>query len=236
MPTYNNPRTVRRVVERIRERLPDVIVVNDGSGPEGRAAVEDIGRAGLAHIVHREKNGGKGAAVKTGFATARELGYSHALQVDADGQHNLDDVPAFLAAARERPDALILGRPIFDETVPKVRLAARQITVFWTHVETLGRKIVDPMCGFRVYPLASVTGLKCGDRMDFDIEVAVRLVWAGVPVVNLPTKVRYISAADGGVSNFRMIEDNAKITWLHIRLVFGAVGRLLSAPFRALPQ
>jgi hypothetical protein len=118
--------------------------------------------------------------------------------------------------------------------VPKGRLIGRQITIFWTHIETGGRRIVDPMCGFRVYPLAAVTELRCGDRMDFDIEIAVKLVWKGVPVVNLPTKVRYLTAAEGGVSNFRMFEDNVKISWLHTRLVVGAVLRLLTWPVRAL--
>jgi glycosyltransferase involved in cell wall biosynthesis len=234
IPTYNNPRTVRSVVERVRAYLPDVVVVNDGSGPEGTEAVNTLGRDGLAHVVHREANGGKGAAVKTGFAVARELGYSHALQIDADGQHNLEDIPRFIETARSNPQALILGHPTFDHTVPKGRLIGRQITIFWTHIETGGRRIVDPMCGFRVYPLAAVADLKCGDRMDFDIEIAVKLVWKGVPVVNLPTKVRYLTAAEGGVSNFRMFEDNVKISWLHTRLVVGAVLRLLTWPVRAL--
>jgi glycosyltransferase involved in cell wall biosynthesis len=234
VPTYNNPRTVRRVVERLRERLADVIVVDDGGDAEAREVVDGIGRDQLAHVVHREVNGGKGAAVKTGFEVARELGYTHALQVDADGQHNLDDVPTFLEAARQRPGAVVLGYPIFDETVPKGRLAGRQLTIFCTRIETGGRQIVDPMCGFRVYPLASVAGLRCGDRMDFDIEIAVKLVWRGVPVLNLPTKVRYVSAAEGGISHFRMFEDNVKISWAHTRLIFVAVLRLLSWPARAL--
>ncbi|WP_211302327.1 glycosyltransferase family 2 protein [Nannocystis exedens] len=224
IPTYDNPRTVRDVVLRVKAHLPDVVVIDDGSGPEGRAAVEAIGAEGLAHVRRRPQNGGKGAAVKTGFQFARELGYTHALQVDADGQHDLGDIPQFLATARARPDALILGAPVYDASAPKGRLIARKITLFWTDFEAGRGVITDPMCGFRVYPLAPALALgRTGDRMDFDIEVAVRLVWAGVPVINLPTKVRYIGRDEGGVSHFRVFGDNVKISWLHTRLSFQRV-------------
>lgn len=224
IPTFDNPRTVRDVVLRVKAHLPDVVVIDDGSGPEGRAAVEAIGAEGLAHVRRRPQNGGKGAAVKTGFQFAHELGYTHALQVDADGQHDLGDIPQFLATARERPDALILGAPVYDASAPKGRLIARKITLFWTNFEAGRGVITDPMCGFRVYPLTPALALgRTGDRMDFDIEVAVRLVWAGVPVINLPTKVRYIGRDEGGVSHFRVFGDNVKISWLHTRLSFQRV-------------
>jgi glycosyltransferase involved in cell wall biosynthesis len=236
IPTYDNPRTIRSVVERLRPFLPNIIVVDDGSAAEGRAAVEALARDGLAITTRHEVNGGKGAGVKTGLALAAKHGFTHALQVDADGQHNLEDVPKMIEAARASPTAVILGCPIFDSTVPKGRLAGRQITIFFTHLETGGRRIVDPMCGFRVYPLASAVGVsqRCGDRMDFDIEVAVRLVWSGVLVVNVPTKVRYVPAAEGGISHFRMFRDNAAISWVHTRLVTGAILRLFTWPVRAL--
>ncbi len=216
IPTYDNPDTVRGVVERVREHVP-VIVVDDGSAAPGRAAVDALAADGLAHIHHRERNGGKGAAVTTGFELADSLGYTHALQVDADGQHALEDIPRFLAAARERPEALILGAPIYDASAPKGRLIGRQITRFWTNIETGGKVIEDPMCGFRVYPVAAACEVapRCGMRMDFDIEVAVRLVWAGLPVVNLPTVVRY---HEGGVSHFHLVRDNVRISWMHTKL------------------
>lgn len=230
IPTYDNPDTVRAVVERVRASLPEAlpaIVVDDGSAEAGRAAVEAIGRDGLAIVHHREQNGGKGAAVTSGFLLAREHGFTHALQVDADGQHALDDIPGFIEAARAQPDALILGAPIYDESAPKGRLIGRQITRFWTNIETYGRVIDDPMCGFRVYPVAPAcaVAVRCGQRMDFDIEVAVRLVWEGLPVVNLPTQVRY---PEGGVSHFHLVRDNARISWMHSRLVVLSWLRLLS--------
>lgn len=226
IPTYDNPRTIRSVVERSRAHLSDVLVVDDGSGPEGRAACEAVAAEGLAHVVHRPQNGGKGAAVKTGFAAAHELGFTHALQVDADGQHNIDDIPRFLEVAEQHRDALVLSVPQFDESAPRARQIGRKITIFWVNLETGGRVIHDPLCGFRVYPLVDTLRVSVSaDMMDFDPEIAVRLAWSGVPVINLPMKVRYISAEDGGVSHFRVFWDNFLMSWMHTRLcvekVFG---------------
>lgn len=234
IPTYDNPETIRRVVVRVRAHLADVVVVDDGSGAAGRRACEALAEEGLAHVIRREVNGGKGAAVKAGFAEAFRLGYTHALQVDADGQHDLDDVPRFLAVARENPDALVLGAPRFDASAPRARQIGRKITVFWVNFETGGRVIEDPMCGFRVYPLADAVAVSVrADMMDFDPEVAVRLVWRGVPVINLPTRVRYVSRDEGGVSHFRLFEDNWRISWMHTRLCLQKVfGTLIGRRYR----
>ena len=219
VPTYDNPRTVRAVVERVRAQVPDVIVVDDGSGPEARAVADAIERDGLAAVHRRAANGGKGAAVKDGLRLAAGRGFTHALQVDADGQHDLDAVARFVDAARAAPDSLVLGYPEFDASAPSLRMKARQITQFWAHIETAGRVITDPMCGFRVYPVGAALATDTrGDAMDFDIEIAVRLVWMGVPVINLPVRVRYVPRDEGGVSHFRMFRDNALISWAHTRL------------------
>lgn len=241
IPTYDNPRTVRAVVERVRAHVPEVVVVDDGSGPEGAAAVAALGRDGLARVTRRARNGGKGAAVKTGFAFARELGFTHALQVDADGQHALEDIPRFLATAQASPQALVLGAPRYDASAPKGRLIARKITLFWTDVEAGRGTITDPMCGFRVYPLdAALAAPRTGDRMDFDIEIAVRMAWMGVPIINLPTKVRYLARDEGGVSHFHLLRDNLRIGWMHTRLSMTALLwrpllRLLGRAPRRLP-
>lgn len=228
VPTYDNPATLRRVVEDARAHLPEIVVVDDGSGEPGSLAARALGEEKLAYVHRRETNGGKGAAVKDGFRVAKRLGYTHALQVDADGQHQLDDIPAFLEKAREQPEALVLGAPVFDESAPKGRLVGRQITRFWTNVETGGRVIQDPMCGFRVYPLdAAIRAGARGDAMDFDPEVAVRMYWDGTPVVNVPTRVRYVPKEEGGVSHFRLFRDNVLISWMHTRLFFGAIARVL---------
>lgn len=231
IPTFDNPDTIRRVVEAVRVFVPDVLVVDDGSAEPGRRAVAELQATGLAMVVHRTRNGGKGAAVKTGLRALHERGFSHALQIDADGQHDVHDIPRFIAAAREHPHALVTGTPEFDASAPKARVVGRQITRFWTNVETLGRVITDPMCGFRVYPIAAALQVKVrGDAMDFDPEIAVAIAWQGAPVLNLPTRVRYFGADEGGVSHFRLWRDNALISWMHTRQVCALLIRLLTRP------
>ncbi|MCB9627283.1 MAG: glycosyltransferase family 2 protein [Sandaracinaceae bacterium] len=234
IPSYNNPLTIRRVVLAVKSHVPDVIVVDDGSAPEGREAIAALGSEGLAMVHHRGANGGKGAAVKDALRHARDAGFSHALQVDADGQHTLEDIPRMLDAAREAPDALVLGQPVFDESAPKARLVGRRITIFWTRLEVGGGAIADPMCGFRVYPLPVSAEVRVwGDRMDFDPEIAVRLVWAGVPTRNVQTRVRYVSAEDGGVSHFHAFKDNVLISLMHSRLMtMRIMGRLFGWMWR----
>lgn len=228
IPTYDNPDTIARVVESVLPHIPEIIVVDDGSGPRAQQVIEALRERGVAHVVRRARNGGKGAAVKTGLAKARELGFSHALQVDADGQHAVEDIPRFLEEARNHPSALILGTPQFGADAPKARLYGRQISIGFVHIETAGRHIADPLCGFRVYPVEPA--LACApraDRMEFDPEIAVRMVWQGVPVRNLPTHVKYIPRDQGGVSHFQLFRDNVRISFMHSRLVTLAVMRLL---------
>jgi glycosyltransferase involved in cell wall biosynthesis len=223
VPTFDNPRTVRAAVEALRVHLRDVIVVDDGSGAEGRAACAEIAAAGLATLERRAVNGGKGAAVKTGFAAAQARGFTHVLQVDADGQHDLGCIPNFLSASAERPEALILGYPLFDGSAPRSRRIARRFTAFWVTLE-LGRpdQVVDAMVGFRIYPLqAALAAGARGDHMDFDVEIAVRMARAGTPVVNLPVGVRYLAPREGGVSHFQPLRDNLRFFGVHSRLCTG---------------
>ena len=227
VPTYNNPATIRRVVEAARQYVPDVIVVDDGGHEKARLEVAALGAEGLAQVHHRAENGGKGAAVKDGLRLARDAGFTHALQVDADGQHALDDIPELLRAAEATPAALVLGQPVYDESAPRGRMAARKIMKFWIAAE-VGRGVIrDAMCGFRVYPLPLSAQVRAkGDRMDFDPEIAVRLVWAGAPVVHVPTKVRYLTEGEGGVSHFLAVKDNVLISLMHSRLM---TARIMSA-------
>src|SRR3546814_565626 len=176
--------------------------------------------------LHR-KNQGKGAAVKSALRAAHARGFTHALQIDADGQHDVGDIPKMLALAQQHPAAVITGQPVYDASVPHGRLAARYLTHVWVWIETLSLGIRDSMCGFRVYPLPAVVAVlekaHLGSRMDFDPEVLVRLAWSGIAVVSLPTRVTY---PEGGQSHFRMVEDNLLITWMHVRLFFGMLWRL----------
>lgn len=228
IPTYNNQDSLPALLQRLAVFGHPCILVNDGSSPEARRVLEGCARThDWLHLHHRAKNGGKGAAVKDGLRLAGDQGYTHALQIDADGQHESDDIPKFFAAAQREPAALVLGTPIFGPDVPKARLHGRKLSRFFVHLATLSRVIADPLFGFRVYPVAAAVDLiqtrKLGDRMDFDPEIAVRLVWAGLPVINLATPVSY---PEGGISHFRLVRDNLKITWLHTRLVCGMVLRL----------
>lgn len=231
IPTYNNPQTIRAVVEAVRAYVPDVVVVDDGGDTTARRVLEQLHEDELAIVVHRARNGGKGAAVMTGFEAAKAQGFSHALQIDGDGQHDVRVIPEFLEAGRENPHALIIGYPSYDESVPKHRLFARKFTNFWVNLEVGGPGIVrDAMVGVRLYPLAVVAQLGVrGKRMDFDIEIAVRYAWTELGVINLPVPVRYLDAEEGGVSHFRLFEDNLRFSLLHSRL---CITRMFSRIFR----
>ncbi len=220
VPTYNNPDTVRAVVEAVRQHIPDVLVVDDHSAVPGEKACADLQSDGVALVRRRARNGGKGAAVKTGFAFAKEQGFTHAFQVDADGQHDLTQIPKFLEVARANPDALLLGCPEYDDSAPRHRVVARKFTKFWVDLEVGGSGIIeDSMIGFRVYPVEAALSVPVwGDRMDFDIEVAVRMVWAGVRTINIPIPVRYLTEEEGGISHFQPLRDNLRFGWLHSRL------------------
>ena len=235
IPTYDNAATIEKVVMDARAHVDDVIVVDDGSGPEARAVVESLEERGLADAVFRPENGGKGAAVKSGLARAAERGFTHALQIDADGQHASTDIPRFIEASRAEPAALVLGQPVFDGSAPRGRRIARLVSVFFCAVEVLSRRIGDPLCGFRVYPVrAALDANAWGDAMDFDPEIAVRLVRAGLPVVHVRTNVRYLSQGEGGISHYRLLRDTALISWMHTRMcltiAFWLLGR--ASPLR----
>ncbi|MFM9755388.1 glycosyltransferase family 2 protein [Aeromonas dhakensis] len=221
IPCYNHAGPLAAVLARLAEFELPCLLVDDGSEPVAAAALDALAaQHPWVSLLRHPHNQGKGGAVMTGLRRAHELGFSHALQVDADGQHDLTDLPALLAEARQHPAALVSGRPLYDDSVPKGRLYGRYITHVWVWIETLSFAIKDSMCGFRVYPLASTCALlervALGRRMDFDTEVMVRLHWAGVPMRFVPTRVIY--PVDGR-SHFRLFRDNLDISWMHTRLV-----------------
>ena len=203
--------------------------MNDGSSTACSEVLEDCARqeSSWLTLLNRAENGGKGAAVIDGFNAAKRLGYTHALQIDADGQHNIDDIPRFLEAGRPNPNAMILGKPVFDESVPKHRLYGRYLTTLCIMINTLSFAIADGMCGFRLYPLTAVDKListtQIGQRMNYDIDIVVRLYWQGVEAVNIPTAVHY---PYDGVSHFRLWRDNVMILKTHARLFLGMLIRI----------
>lgn len=211
-------------------RLP-CLIVDDGSGPETRAVLADLSKQHPWVEVHRRPhNGGRGAALKTGYRRAQERGFSHALQLDADGQHDARDVPAFLAAMAEAPEALVLGAPIFDASAPKARLYGRQLSRGMVWLTTWSFDVTDPLCGFRGIPLAATVAWldrhASGDHMEFDPELVIGLHRAGVPIRNVPTHVVY---RPGGLSHFDTVRDNARLTAVYTRSLAGLLPWALSA-------
>jgi len=228
VPVYNHGGQVPALVEAVVSFGLPCIVVDDGSDATCAAQLDAVaaGHPQKATLVRHEKNRGKGAAVLTGFERARADGFTHALQIDADGQHAVDDVPAFVALARQHPTSLVAGQPKFDGSIPRSRLYLRYLTHAMVSLNTLNFSLRDAMCGLRVYPLGAVLDLasrvRLGQRMDFDIDVMVRLDWAGVPIVLKTTPVRY---PRGGVSHFRLVADNTLITRVHTKLFLGMLWR-----------
>jgi glycosyltransferase involved in cell wall biosynthesis len=226
IPSYNTGRLLETTVSQALAQWEDVWVVIDGSTDGSEKGVEVLmaSHAGL-RVLRLPVNGGKGAAVLAGAVAALKAGFTHALTMDADGQHPADWIPKFVELARSRSDAVLMGQPIFGPEAPLLRVRGRQVSNAWANLETLGWGIGDSLFGMRLYPLPVL--LKAfgstffARRFDFDTEVAVRICWQGVPVMNVPTPVRYISAADGGVSQFRYLRDNALLSWMHTRLMFG---------------
>ncbi|MBU9867070.1 UNVERIFIED_ORG: putative LPLAT superfamily acyltransferase [Rahnella aquatilis] len=228
IPCYNHGPMMAGVLESLRPFGLPCIVVDDGSDVQ---TAEELQRLASVtpwmSLTRLTVNQGKGGAVMAALRLAVEKGFTHALQVDADGQHQLSDVPAMLSEARSHPDCLISGQPVYDDSVPKSRLYGRYITHFWVWIETLSFSIKDSMCGFRVYPLKPCLQLMAektlGLRMDFDTEIMVRLYWQGTRSRFLPTRVTY---PEDGLSHFDAVKDNLQISWMHTRLFFGMLPRI----------
>lgn len=228
IPIYNNPDTIESVVELLAVTGLPCLIVDDGSNEPTKDALGRLrARYPWVQVLTRQTNGGKGAAMRDGFHAAFGQRYSHAVQLDADGQHDASDTPRFVEAARRAPGSLIMGKPVFDAAAPRARRYGRMITQFWVAIETLSCEFPDALYGFRCYPLAPVIHLyreaDIGDGMVFDTSIAVRLFWAGVPVQPLETRVSYY---EGGISHFDYLRDNLRISWLHARLTAGMLLRL----------
>lgn len=229
IPNYNHTIVIDQLLAGLEIYNLAVIMVNDGSDADSAAYMQTLAdKYGYLTLVSHAVNQGKGAAVQTGLKQADSMGFTHAIQVDADGQHDITDINKLVSLSQAAPSQLISGRPIYNESVPKHRYYARYLTHVWVWIETLSFDIKDTMCGFRVYPLAETLGLlaknnNIGQYMAFDTEIIVRLYWDGVNTTFMPTKVNY---PENGVSHFRLWEDNVAISWMHTRLVFGMLKRL----------
>ncbi len=231
IPSYNPGAAGYATVRAARAAWSPVWVVVDGSDDGTAEGLAELARhdAGLRVDV-LERNVGKGAALLHALEAALGAGFSHALTLDSDGQHPADLIAGFMAASIARPDAMILGRPVFDASAPLLRVRGRRISNGWTDLETLGAGIDDSLYGFRVYPIAPLVAIMRGQRwmrrFDFDTEAVVRLAWRGVTPINIAAPVKYLRAEEGGVSHFRYGRDNALLTWMHLRLMGGFLLRL----------
>ena len=228
IPVYNHGKACVTVVEGLLQYSYPIMLVDDGNGEETKSYLRQIVAAHpQVLLVTLHKNCGKGGAFAAGIAQAHALGWTHALQIDADGQHDITQTPAFFAAAEQNPAAMILGYPQYDQSAPSHRKNGRKFANTWAKVVSFEGGIVDSMCGFRVYPVEPTHRLfthgRCDRRMGFDIDILVRLIWRGVPYTFLPVHVTY--PADG-ISNFHVVRDNARISWVYTKLCTGMLLRL----------
>jgi glycosyltransferase involved in cell wall biosynthesis len=231
IPSYHPGSKALETVRAARAEWNPVWVVVDGSTDDSAEKLCALASAdpGLRVLI-RERNGGKGAALLDGLIAAQRAGFTHALTMDADGQHPAERIGAFMSASSAAPGAMILGDPVFDTSAPRIRLRGRRIANWCTNLETLWAGVHDTLFGFRVYPITPLIEVmqrsRWMRRFDFDPEAVVRLTWRGVPLVNLPAPVRYFSAAEGGVSHFNYWRDNVLLTSMYLRLSVGFLLRL----------
>lgn len=231
IPSYNPGDLVYATVREARRYWAPVWVVVDGSTDGTAEGLQLLAQSdpGLRVLV-LERNQGKGAAVLYGLRAAVQAGYTHALTMDSDGQHPADKIPEFMAASLANPDALVLGRPVFDASAPRVRVLGRKISNWWANLETLWQGIGDSLYGFRVYPAQMLMEVMAASRwmrrFDFDPEVAVRMCWRGARPINIDAPVKYLTAGQGGVSHFKYLRDNILLIGMHIRLFTGFLLRL----------
>ena len=228
IPVYNHGGTLRRVAEGVLALHPHLLVVDDGSDEPVSGLLEGLALEVLRHPGNR----GKGAAIMSAAAWAAERGFSHLITLDADGQHDPADLPAFVGRIGDHPQAFIVGARDFKGAgrVPFSSRFGRKFSEFWMYIQTT-RRISDMQSGYRAYPLAALNKLKLRDRhYSFEVEVLVKAAWSGFEIVEIPVGVYYPEASKR-ISHFKALKDNLRITALNTRLTVRA---LIPVPFRQL--
>lgn len=231
IPHYNHTPSLKEFFPRVKACGLPIIVVDDGSDSQQLFQLTQIiGRDPQTKLLRHTHNRGKGAAVMTACRYAHTVGFTHTLQIDADGQHDTQDIEAMMRLSQAFPDDIISGQPIFDTSAPKVRVYGRRISEFFSILETFSLQIKDALCGFRIYPLKSLETITdhcfIGTRMSFDTEILVKAIWCDINIRFMETKVTY---PENGVSHFHYWRDNLLLINLHIRLI---AGMLIRAPRR----
>ncbi|MCC9062521.1 DUF2062 domain-containing protein [Flavobacterium piscisymbiosum] len=218
VPTYNNHKTLKKVLDSILDFTSNIIIVNDGSTDTTNEILKQYSE--LTQI-HHPRNIGKGRALRNGFRKAIEMHFEYAITIDSDGQHFASDIPNFIAAIQKEPNALLIGsRNMTQENVPKKSSFGNKFSNFWFKFET-GIALEDTQSGFRLYPLKLIPKQFYTNKFEFEIEVIVRSAWKGIVVKNIPIQILYDPAER--VSHFRPFKDFTRISILNTVLVLNAL-------------
>ena len=231
IPSYNTGRKLQETVKEALEQWAPVWVIVDASTDGSEKPIIEMAKDNPnLMIIQLQKNVGKGGALFEGMIRAQQAGYTHALTMDADGQHPAHLIPVFMATSLKQPNAMVLGKPVFGADAPALRVNGRKVSNWWANLETLWQGIGDSLYGFRVYPITPLHKIMSQNRWmrryDFDPEAVVRLCWAGVKPINIDAPVKYLTAEEGGISHFNYLRDNTLLTGMHIRLMLGFMVRL----------
>jgi glycosyltransferase involved in cell wall biosynthesis len=218
VPTYNNHKTLKKVLDSILDFTSNIIIVNDGSTDTTNEILKQYSK--LTQI-HHPRNIGKGRALRNGFRKAIEMHFEYAITIDSDGQHFASDIPNFIAEIQKEPNSLLIGsRNMTQENVPKKSSFGNKFSNFWFKFET-GIVLEDTQSGFRLYPLKLIPKQFYTNKFEFEIEVIVRSAWKGIVVKNIPIQILYDPAER--VSHFRPFKDFTRISILNTGLVLNAL-------------
>ena len=242
IPSYNTGNILQKTITEVLQYYAPVWVIIDGSNDGSEQFLISLSKQfpDALKVILLAQNIGKGAAILTGIDKAWSMGFSHVLTMDADLQHSCQSINDFIKRSQKYPQAVILGKPIFAQSAPMLRVQGRRISNAWANLETLNWGIGDSLFGMRVYPIKDLMAVMkmtaWARRFDFEPEVAVRLAWLGIPMINIDTPVRYLAADEGGISQFNYLRDNVLLIGMHTRLFFGFLWRLPKLIIRLLPK
>lgn len=235
IPVYRHGSTLDYVISSLEKFNYPIIVVDDGNTGDDKIFIQEAAeKFPLVNLVVHKKNGGKGRSVNDGIKKAHELGLTHVLQIDSDGQHDISRCKFFFEESEKNPGAVICGYPEYDESVPKARLNGRKIANAWIHIVTVSNEIRDALIGFRIYPVEPYYNLLkhhavIDSHMGYDTDILVHLSWKNISIISHPVKISY---PKDGVSNFRMVRDNIHISLTFTRLCVGMIFRFPVLFFR----